>query len=77
MLDIIVNSFKKLLDKLSGADRREALGELQMNLGRGSQTYIAKTFNVGRDTIRKGAEEVITGVRYEDAFEERGRKKKH
>lgn len=75
MIDVIINSFKKLLDKLSGSDRRAAVGELQMNLGRGSQTYIAKTFNVGRDTIRKGVEEITTGARYEDAFAERGRKK--
>ncbi len=75
MLNIIINSLKKVIDKLSGVERREALGELQICLGKGSQTYIAKTFNVGRDTIRKGVEEVTTGVAYEDAFKDRGRKK--
>jgi len=74
MLSKIINVFKTVIDKLSGADRRDALGQLQISLGKGSQTYIAKTFNVGRDTIRKGTEEVMTGARYEDAFKERGRK---
>jgi hypothetical protein len=75
MLSEFIDAFKKVLDKLDGADRREALGALQISLGRGSQTFIAETFNVGRDTIRKGVEEVLTGARYEDAFKERGRKK--
>ena len=75
MLDKIVKVFKKVIDKLSGADRREALAELEISYGRGGQTYIAKTFNVGRDTLRKGKEEIETGARYADAFDERGRKK--
>lgn len=75
MTEKMIDFTKNIIDKLSGADRREALAKLVIDLEYGGQTYVAKVFNVGRDTLRKGMEEVRTGSRYEDAFKDRGRKK--
>ena len=44
-------------------------------MGKGGQRFVAKMFNVSRDTIRKGTHELESGVRIIDAYNARGRKK--
>ncbi|MBZ9634835.1 hypothetical protein [Clostridium sp. FP1] len=43
--------------------------------GYGGDTFIAKEFNVSRDTLTKSKIELQTGIRCEDAFNMRGRTK--
>jgi hypothetical protein len=64
----------KTIEMISGTEKRLILGAMADEYGIGGQSAIAKEFNVGRNTIRKGAVENRTGNRYEDKFNERGRK---
>ncbi|SPF52480.1 conserved hypothetical protein [Candidatus Desulfosporosinus infrequens] len=66
--------FKETLNKLKGSDRRVALASVSVVIGRGGQTIVANEFNVSRDTIRKGAHELKSGIKIVDAFNARGRK---
>ena len=65
--------FKEALNKLKGSDRRVALARVSVVMGRGGQSFVAKEFNVSRDTIRKGNHELITGITIVNAFNARGR----
>ena len=79
MLRQMLGNFKDILEeatkKLKGSDRRCTLAKIVKELGHGGQTIVSKEFNVGRDTLRKGAHELRTGIKCEDAFRMRGRKK--
>lgn len=79
MLKQKLGNFKHILEeiiqKLKGSDKRCALAKIVKELGRGGQTIVAKEFKVGRDTLRKGAHELRTGIKCEDAFRMRGRKR--
>jgi hypothetical protein len=78
MIDNIVGKCKgifiKAVKNLSGYNRRIVLAELSEEIGRGGQSLIAREFNVGRDTIRKGVCELKCGIRCKDAYNMRGRK---
>lgn len=65
--------FKEALNKLKGSDRRVVLARVSVVVGRGGQSFVAKEFNVSRDTIRKGHHELKTGITIVDAFNARGR----
>lgn len=69
--DIFIESLKKL----KGYEKRIALAKVTKEYGRGGQRFVMKEFQVGRDTIRKGTHELRSGIRCEDAFKMRGRKK--
>lgn len=64
----------KAVQKLKGAEKRILLANIAKEYGRGGQSFVAKEFNVGRDTIRLGLNELRTGIKSEDAFNMRGRK---
>lgn len=66
---------KKTAEKLSGKDKRIFYAEISKGCGVGGQSFVAKEFNVGRDTIRKGLHELESGVECKDAFNLRGRKR--
>jgi hypothetical protein len=66
--------FKKALGFLSGRDRRALVAGMALEVGRGGESYVAKEFNVGRDTIRTGIHELKSGFRCVDAYNMRGRK---
>ena len=68
--DIVIDTVKKL----KGHDKRVALAHISDAYGHGGQTFVAKEFNAGRDTIRKGIREVNSGFKCEDAFNLRGRR---
>lgn len=67
--------FKNTVHKLKGHERRIVLAQLSIEYGHGGQTFVAKEFNIGRDTIRKGLHELKSGIKCEDAFNMRGRNK--
>jgi len=66
---------KDTISKLKGHSKRAILANIAETYGYGGQLFVAKEFNVGRDTIRKGFHEVRTGIKCEDAFSMRGRRK--
>jgi hypothetical protein len=69
------NIFKEAVKKLKSSDRRIILAQVANKLKRGGQIKVAKEFNIGRDTLRKGLKELETGIKCVDAFNMRGRKK--
>jgi len=66
--------FKGMLERFSGGEKRRAAAEIALAYGQGGQTYVAKEFGMGRDTIRKGIKEIETGVEIKDKYNQRGRK---
>jgi hypothetical protein len=66
---------KKGLELMKSCDKRIILASMSEAHGYGGDTFIAKEFNVSRDTLRKGKIELQKGIRCEDAFNMRGRKK--
>lgn len=66
---------KEAINQLNGVDKRNILGAMAEEKGRGGQSFIAKEFNAGRNTIRKGSQEFKSGVKLKDKFNNRGRKK--
>jgi hypothetical protein len=68
------NYLKNALNFLKGRDKRIVAASLAKAYGYGGESYVAKEFNIGRDTIRLGMNELRTGIRSEDAFKMRGRK---
>ena len=63
----------KIVNSLKGSEKRIYIAEIADKIGIGGQTYVAKEFNVGRDTIRKGRHELKSGIKCVDAFNARGR----
>jgi len=66
---------KDIVLKLKGADKRITLAHIAKEHGRGGQTLVAREFEVGRDTIRKGLHELNSVIKCKDALNMRGRKK--
>jgi len=70
-----LNILMKTIHMLKGSDKRITLAMIAEAIGKGGQSIVAEEFHVSRDTIRKGRCELETGIPFEDAFHERGRKK--
>lgn len=64
---------QETLASLTGSKKRMALAKLSKEVGRGGATLVARTFQVSRNTIAKGRQEVESGVEFVDQFHERGR----
>lgn len=60
---------------LKGSDRRQFMARIVKSLGYGGQSYAARAFHWGRNTIAKGMRELESGTPIEDNFSARGRKK--
>jgi hypothetical protein len=60
---------------LKGSERRQFMAKIVKSLGRGGQSYAAREFHWGRNTIRKGMQELESGIPIADNFSARGRKK--
>ena len=69
------STYLKTAQLLKGSERRQFMGQIVKSLGRGGQSYAAQTFQWGRNTIRKGLQELESGKPIEDNFSARGRKK--
>ena len=66
---------KDLVEKLTGGKKRRAAAKVAKAYGKGGQSFAAKEFGMGRNTIRKGLEETESGEEIPDRFNERGRMK--
>lgn len=66
--------FMETANTLKGHARRVFMARIVQELGRGGQRLAARELGWERKTIRKGAHELRTGIRCEDAFHLRGRK---
>lgn len=64
-----------IMPKLKGVTKRITLATLAKFKGKGGQYFTGKRFNVSRNTIRKGMQELNSGIEIEDKFHLRGRKK--
>jgi hypothetical protein len=64
----------KTVEKLKGSDKRVALASIAKKYGHGGNSFVAKEFKVGRETIRLGGHELRTRITCVDAFNMRGRK---
>lgn len=62
-------------EKLTGWRRRQFQAETAQKYCDGSPRRAERLFGWGRDAVRKGLAELQTGVRHEDRFSARGRKK--
>jgi hypothetical protein len=60
---------------LKGSARRQFMAKIVKSLGHGGQSYAAREFHWGRHTIRKGMQELESGISIEDNFSARGHKK--
>lgn len=67
--------FKKGIEIMKNYDKRILLASISEEYGYGGDSFVAREFNASRDTIRKGKNELRTGIRCKDAFNARGRKK--
>lgn len=65
----------EMLDKFTGSDKRIFLAQTAEAIGKGGQSIVARECHVSRDTIRKGREELRTGIPIKDNFHARGRKR--
>ena len=67
--------YSKTAQALKGSPRRQFMARIVKSLGRGGQSYAAREFHWGRNTIRKGMSELESGIAIEDRFSALGRKK--
>lgn len=67
--------YRKTAQVLKGSERRQFMARIVRTLGRGGQSYAAHEFHWGRNTIRKGMQELTSGLPIQDNFAGRGRHK--
>jgi transposase len=65
----------KTAKKLKGSDRRQFMAEVVKGLGIGGQTLAEKELGWNRRTIRKGMQELESGVAIVDGYHRSGRKR--
>lgn len=61
--------------QLKGSNRRIFMAQITRELGPGGQTKAEKELGWNRKTLRKGAQELESGVPFVDNFQARGRKR--
>jgi len=69
------NTYRKTAQVLKGSERRQFMARIVQALGSGGQSYAAREFHWGRNTIRKGMRELTSGIPIQDNFAGRGRHK--
>lgn len=75
LTDRVRETIQSAAKKLTGWRRRQFQAETAQQYCDGSPRRAERTFGWGRDAVRKGLAELQTGVRHEDQFAARGRKK--
>jgi len=73
--DVLKQTYIETAKALKGSDRRQFMARIVKSLGYGGQSYAAREFNWGRNTIAKGLVELESGIPIRDNFSARGRKK--
>ena len=66
---------KGLLNRIPTGEKRRAAAEIAKEFGVGGQSFVARELNMSKNTVRKGMQEIESGVNINDRFNERGRKK--
>lgn len=69
----LLPSLRQASKELKGGERRRFLGQLVLDIGLGGQRLVSETLGVGRDTLRKGIQELQSGIIKSDNFSQRGR----
>lgn len=72
----VITSFNSALRKLTGYERRQFAAELCKQFFESSPRKMERHFDVSRDMVALGLDELRTGIRCLDAYELRGAKKK-
>lgn len=67
--------YKETAKILKGTDRRVFMARVVKTLGYGGQYYVEKEFQWSHETIKKGKQELETGVEIIDHFSARGKKR--
>ena len=67
--------FIAVAKQLKGSDRRLFMARIVNLLGHGGQSYAERELGWNRRTVRKGLQEVASGVVQKDNFAARGRKR--
>lgn len=75
LTDDFIQTIRSAAKLLSGFKRRQFQAEMAVKYCQGSARQAEKTFGWGRDAVNTGLNEVRTGIRCQDAYELRGRKK--
>jgi hypothetical protein len=73
---LIIESFNLALEKLTGYERRAYAAALTLAHFDGSARKAERTLSVSRQMVELGLKERETGIRCQDAYSLRGRKKK-
>lgn len=63
---------KNTIYKFKGHEKRNTIAHIAKEFGCGRQSFVAKEFNIGRDTLRKGMHEIKSGINW--AFFKRWKK---
>lgn len=72
--DELKQTYIETAQALKGSQRRQFMARIVKSLGYGGQSYAAQTLHWGRNTIRKGLQELASGMPIQDNFSARGRK---
>lgn len=73
----IINSFNSALQKLTGASRRALAAEICIEYFDSSPTKMERHIKVGREMVKLGLKEHLSGIECLDAYSLRGAKKKN
>ena len=74
LTDSLKSLFRETAQQLKGSKRRQFMAKIVKGLGVGGQTQAERELGWNRGTIRKGMQELTSGIPIQDAFERRGRK---
>lgn len=72
----VLSSFKTALSLLTGYKKRQLAAELAVKFFAGSARKAESHLGVRRDMVELGLQELRSGIRCEDGYSLRGRKKK-
>lgn len=75
LTEALKSLFKDTAEQLSGTTRRQFMAKVVQGLGVGGQTLAEQQLGWNRGTIRKGMQEVTSGIAITDHFHLRGRKR--
>ena len=75
LTEALQSLFKETAEQLTGTGRRQFMAKVVQGLGIGGQTLAEQKLGWNRGTIRKGMQELTSGVEIEDQFHLRGRKR--
>lgn len=75
LTETLKSLFKDTAEHLSGTTRRQFMAKVVQGLGVGGQTLAEQQLGWNRGTIRKGMQELTSGIAIEDHFHLRGRKR--